>query len=98
MRLFKRRARPSREETKAERVVELEEEAAEERQEYTDETEVAGSRRRGLNPRWGLSKDDDEVARREARAAADPESDTAEELFIQSEKEAEERGRYDFPR
>jgi len=88
----------TQEETVAERAGELQQEAAEERQEYDDEIETGRISRRGLNPHWGLHRDDSEVAKREARAAADPESDTAETRFIQSEREAEQRGRYGLDR
>jgi hypothetical protein len=67
------------------------EETAEERLEH-DEAEEARVANRGLNPLWKMKRHDDEVSRREVRAAADPESDTAETLFIQSEREAEEHG------
>jgi hypothetical protein len=80
--------------TASDRAAELQEEIAEEKQEYDVEVEAGRGPRRGLNPHWGLSRGDAEVSRREARAVADPESDTAETLFIQSEREAEERGRY----
>ncbi len=82
----------------ADRAGELQQEIAEERQEYDDDVESGRVSRRGLNPHWGLRRDDSEVAKREARAVADPESDNAEARFIQSEKEAEQRGRYGLDR
>jgi len=85
-------------ETPADRAGELQQELAEERQEYDDEVESGRISRRGLNPHWGLYRDDSELAKREARAVADPESDNAETRFIQSEKEAEQRGRYGLDR
>lgn len=108
MKLFKRRDRApeSASETDAkhdEPVVDAPDEsavlqeAAEERQEYDDDVESAGNRR-GLNPHWSLRRDDDEVTRREVRAAADRESDTAEKLFIKAEHDAEEHGGPGFPR
>lgn len=79
--------------TASDRAAELQQEIAEEKQEYDAEVETGRGPRRGLNPHWGLSRGDAEVSRREARAVADRESDTAETLFIKSEREAEERGR-----
>jgi hypothetical protein len=80
--------------TVADRAGGFRQETAEEHQEFDDEVEAGRGPRRGLNPHWGLSRGGAEVSRREARSAADPESDTAETLFIQAEREAEQRGRY----
>lgn len=80
--------------TASERAAELQEEIAEQKQEHDEEVESGRGPRRGLNPHWGSSRGDAEVSRREARVVADPESDTAETLLIQSEREAEERGRH----
>jgi|GEM_PF-4637845 len=75
-----------------EKAPELVEDAAEDRLEH-DAAEEARVANRGLNPMWRMKRHDDELSRREVRAAADPESDTAETLFIKSEREAEEYGR-----
>jgi hypothetical protein len=73
--------------------------AAEEKFEREEEGEVSARRTPGLGFfRWstrGRQVSDEEKL--ELRAAADPESDVAEERFIRSEREAEERGRWGEP-
>jgi hypothetical protein len=73
-------------------------EAAEERFEREEEGEV-GARKPGLSFfKWSTrSRQATEEERLELRAVADPESDVAEERFIRSEREAEERGRWGEP-
>ncbi len=99
MKLFKRRGQGAveAEEPDATPAPEIIQEAAEERQEFDDDVEVAHNRR-GLNPRWSLRGGAQDVDRLEARAVADRESDTAEKLFIKAEREAEERGGHGIPR
>ncbi|MGH9019571.1 MAG: hypothetical protein ACRDV0_00930 [Acidimicrobiales bacterium] len=65
---------------------------AEESFEHDEGKEFAYARRGLRFFRWGLRDNDDDVARREMRAAGDRESDSAEELFIESERHHEERG------
>ncbi|MFI5034804.1 MAG: hypothetical protein ACHQFZ_01190 [Acidimicrobiales bacterium] len=104
MGIFRRRRQSASEVTEApvaetaapavETAAPLDEEVAEEREEYDEEAET-GRASRGLNPHWNRHRDDD-VSKHEMRAVADRESDTEEQLFIRSEREAEERGRRGF--
>jgi hypothetical protein len=87
--LFKRRRDPA--------AYPLQDEA-EEKFVREEEGEV-GARRPGIGFfRWSTrSRQVTDEEKLELRAVADPESDVAEERFIRSEREAEERGRWGEP-
>ncbi len=89
MGLFKRRRDPA---------AYPQQDAAEAKFENEEEREV-GARKAGLGFfKWSTrSRQVSEEEKLELRAVADPESDTAEERFIRSEHEAEERGRWGEP-
>lgn len=77
-----------------------EQDQAEERFESEEELESGGRvGHAGLaGGRWTTrGRHVSEEEKLEIRAVADPESDTAEERFIRSEREAEERGRWGEP-